>query len=92
MRKTIVQELRELGAKVCPQGTAITGETASEVIHCIATHFERGTSATKLSELENDTGFITEDDVPAIPDAPEEDGDYKLVIASGVASWGKITG
>ena len=30
--------------------------------------------------------------IPSVPSAPTEAGDYKLVVADGVATWTKITG
>lgn len=83
-----VEKLKKLAAKICPEGTTISGNTVSEVIACIEKHYVAPTGATKLSELTNDTGFITAADVPAIPDAPTAAGSYKLVVdAEGHASW-----
>ena len=88
MADTNVVALKKVAAKICPEGTTITGDTIAEVIACIEAHYVAPTGATKLSELTNDTGFITEDDVPKIPDAPLVPGDYKLSVDSdGNATW-----
>lgn len=86
-----VKQLKKLAAKICPEGTTITGDTITEVLACINKHYIAPPASTKLSELTNDAGFITASAVPAIPSAPNAAGEYKLVVDSeGVATWTAI--
>lgn len=37
---TNVKRLRDLAAKICPEGTEIHGDTVAEVLACINTHYK----------------------------------------------------
>lgn len=42
MYSRLVKALKELGAKICPSGTTITGDNVDGIIECIAAHYMGG--------------------------------------------------
>ncbi|MCQ2059790.1 MAG: hypothetical protein MJY71_08205 [Bacteroidaceae bacterium] len=101
---TKVEALKQLAVALgCATEVAdVTGETSVEVLMFITANYEsEGNIPTKVSQLENDSGFITKtvsnltkytktEDLPKIPTAPTDDGVYQLTVADGVASWTEV--